>query len=933
MKRATLLIAACDLVVILSTLAPAEEPVPEILSNSDWTFFQEAYETGRHEIRMREDGRFVARNPRQQWCAEFDGRGFLVRPDHGEWTWGMELAAVDAVSGMGVPEITTESSRLNYRWNENIEEWFVNDRRGLEQGWTIQARSPGRPSTSETLTLRLTVRGSLRPCISDDHRGVAFEGRDGKTALTYGELKAWDATNKALEVRFAPGRDETSIAILLDDAGATYPITIDPIAQQEASLTASNPGWDDFFGITVAVSGDTVVVGAPTEDSPATGINGTQGDAPDPSPAEPANNFNSGAAYVFVRSGSTWSQQAYLKASDAKVGDVFGFSVGISGDTVVVGAQSAGGVPHSGPGAAYVFVRSGTTWSQQAILTASNPKSSSRFGRSIAISGDSVVVGAYREDSAATGVNGDGSNTASTNSGAAYVFVRNGTTWSEQAYLKASNTGSFDGFGEAVAISGDTVVVGAALEDSEATGVNGQQNDGPDPTPMSIENTFDSGAAYVFVRSVMLWSQQAYLKASNTGEGDGFGKSVAVSGDTVVVGGWKEGSASTGVNGDGSNDNAGRSGAAYVFVRNGAVWSQEAYLKASNTGGGDQFGRSVAVLGDRVLVGAAWESSAATGVDGNGNDDSAQWAGAAYLFGRTGVVWSQTAYLKASNTMPGDIFGYAVALAGTRIIVGAPDHAFRAAAAIIDDAGAVYVFNLTEPEIGVEQPAGISLENGLSIVDFGTLVEGENRSLEFVVKNSGGMGLTGIVPALSGSHAGDFSLSIPPAMTVPGGGMTKFAVTFTSSDPGNRTASLSIASNDANENPFTITLIGFVLSCTADSDGDGMNDGAEYLLRDLGFDWKEPQSGLVDTYYASANKAGLFTVSQVHALHAPAPLISQDPASGKFRLTMDWKRSTDLLEFFDFPANEGSVFVNEQGDIVFEFTSPDEAAFFRVEVE
>ena len=163
--------------------------------------------------------------------------------------------------------------------------------------------------------------------------------------------------------------------------------------------------------------------------------------------------------------------------------------------------------------------------------------------------------------------------------------------------------------------------------------------------------------------------------------------------------------------------------------------------------------------------------------------------------------------------------------------------------------------------------------------------------------------------------------------------MTRFAVTFTPSAPGNRTASLSIANNDANENPFTITLSGFVLSCTADGDGDGMNDGAEYLLRDLGFDWEASQPGLVGTYYAGANKAGLFTTSQVHALHVPAPLISRDLASGKFRLTIDCKKSTDLLEFFDLSAEEESVFVNEQGDIVFEFTSPDEAAFFRLEVE
>ena len=129
----------------------------------------------------------------------------------------------------------------------------------------------------------------------------------------------------------------------------------------------------------------------------------------------------------------------------------------------------------------------------------------------MAVSGDTVVVGAIGEDSNATGVNGDQSDNSATDSGAAYVFVRSGTNWSQQAYLKASNTGAGDHFGISVAVSGDTVVVGAHGEDSNATGVNGNQSD---------NSAIDSGAAYVFVRSGTNWSQQAYLKASNTGADD-----------------------------------------------------------------------------------------------------------------------------------------------------------------------------------------------------------------------------------------------------------------------------------------------------------------------------------------------------------------------------------------------------------------------------
>ncbi|MBL8765456.1 MAG: FG-GAP repeat protein, partial [Phycisphaerae bacterium] len=150
--------------------------------------------------------------------------------------------------------------------------------------------------------------------------------------------------------------------------------------------------------------------------------------------------------------------------------------------------------------------------------------------------------------------------------------TRSGSTWSQQAYLKASNTDMGDLFGSSVAVSGDTVVVGAYQEDSNATGVNGNQ---------ANNSLWSAGAAYVFVGSGGNWSQHAYLKASNTEAGDYFGWSVAVSGDTVVVGAWREGSNTTGVNGNQSDNSTLGGGAVYVFVRAHGVWSQQAYLKAS----------------------------------------------------------------------------------------------------------------------------------------------------------------------------------------------------------------------------------------------------------------------------------------------------------------------------------------------------------------
>jgi hypothetical protein len=396
-----------------------------------------------------------------------------------------------------------------------------------------------------------------------------------------------------------------------------------------------------------------------------------------------------------------FAQQAYLKASNTEANDYFGYSVAMSGDTVVVSAfqdsSSATGVNGDssnnlapGAGAAYIFVRKGTNWIQQAYLKASNTGAGDNFGYSVAISGETVAVGAYLEDGSFAGVNGNQNDNSAPNAGAVYVFVRNGTNWSQQAYIKASNARANDYFGQTVALSGDTLVVADIYEQSNATGVNGNQNDTSVPT---------AGAAYVFVRNGNTWSQQAYLKASNTGVDDHFGQSVAISGDTVVVGASFEDSSSVGVNGDQNNNGALNSGAAYVFVRSGTNWAQQTYLKAANTGPADFFGNWVAVSDDTIGVGAPGESSSATGVNGNQNDNSAINSGAVYVFVRTGTNWTQQAYLKASNAQPNDNFGVAVSLSGDVLAVSAHGEASSAKGVngnqsdnSAPDSGTAYVF-------------------------------------------------------------------------------------------------------------------------------------------------------------------------------------------------------------------------------------------------
>ncbi len=364
---------------------------------------------------------------------------------------------------------------------------------------------------------------------------------------------------------------------------------------QQAKLTAgSDAAANDRFGYSVAVSGDTAVVGAHRDDDGGT---------------------DSGSAYVFVRSGGSWSQQAKLTASDPAGSDFFGISVAVSGDTAVVGAlyDDDGGF---NSGSAYVFVRSGVIWNQQAKLTASSDAAiADEFGASVAVSGDTAIVGAHRNDDAGSA------------SGSAYVFVRSGGIWNQQAKLTAIDAAAGDQFGYSVAVSGDTAVVGAYLDDH----VGG----------------IDSGSAYVFVRSGGIWSQQAKLTASDAAAGDLFGISVAVSGDTAVVGAsWDD---------DGFTDN----GSAYVFVRSGVSWSQQAKLTASDAAAEDYFGGSVAVSGDTAVVGAWLDDSVAIN------------NGSAYVFVRSGVSWSEQAKLTASDAAASDYFGYSVAVSGDTAVVGA----------------------------------------------------------------------------------------------------------------------------------------------------------------------------------------------------------------------------------------------------------------------
>jgi hypothetical protein len=524
-----------------------------------------------------------------------------------------------------------------------------------------------------------------------------------------------------LTVRFAPGaavNHSATVTLHSDDAeqgpfsiGLAGAGTTPQAVAQQAYLKASNTGEGDYFGNAVALSGETLVVGARGEASNADSGAGSQGDN---------SAIEAGAAYVFVRNGSTWTQQAYLKAANSDAGDQFGRAVAIAGDTLVVGAPGEASLATAvngnaadnaaeGAGAAYVFVRSNGLWTQQAYLKPANAGGGDLFGEAVAISGDTILVGASGESGSATGVNGDGANNHASSSGAAYVFVRNGTVWTQQAYLKASNTGAADEFGRSVALEGDTALVGAPGETSASPGVNGDQQN---------NTMFAAGAAYVFVRTGVIWSQQAYLKSSRPGGDQLFGEAVALSGTTAVVGAPGESGSTTEIDGDETDATAYGAGAAYVFTASGGSWSQQAYLKAPNTDPADSFGMSVAIAGDTLVAGAPLEAGAASGPNGDALDNSAYSAGAAYVFGRTAGVWTQRAYLKASNTDANDQLGSGLAIAGGTIVVGAFFEAGGATGVAGNQAdntatgaGAAYVFT-TSVENPLPVPLSIRRDGG-----------------------------------------------------------------------------------------------------------------------------------------------------------------------------------------------------------------------------
>ncbi len=566
---------------------------------------RQAYERVLYRLNDSGAGRCQGVNPAQRLTLEFDRNEARLKHPQGDtalrltgYGYGKRLRtpakATPAVSG----------NRVQYNRGE-LSEWYANDARGLEQGFTL-AHPPGTSREGEPLVMVLGVSGDLRPELAADGDSVLLRSGQG-TVLRYSGLRAWDARGRAVPARLQAG--EREVRLVVEDRGAEYPLVVDPVWSQEAELLASDGKVGDNFGWSVSVSGNTAVIGA---------FSKTIG-----------SKTGQGAAYVFARNGTAWTQMQELTAADGAVGDEFGYSVSLNGTTVVIGAPQKTINSNVSQGAAYVFVLNGSNWSLQQELTASD---GTNFGYSVSFDGTTALIGAA---GSTVGM--------SPNQGTAYAFVRSSSTWSLEQELSASDGTTSNQFGYSVAVSGGTAVVGA---------INKKVG----------SNTFE-GAAYVFARFGSVWSQEQELTSADGKANDQFGYSVAVTGTTAVIGSPNKTVGS----------NAAQ-GAAYVFTGSGSTWTQQQELTASNGAAGDNFGYAIAVDGGRALVGAVYKT-----VGGNPSQ------GAAYVFVGSGSTWTQQQELAAADGVNMNWFGSSVSLDGGTALIGAT---WR-----VSTTGAAYAFN------------------------------------------------------------------------------------------------------------------------------------------------------------------------------------------------------------------------------------------------
>jgi FG-GAP repeat len=784
------------------------------------------------------------------------------------------------------------------------------------------------------------------------------------------------ATNEQFGFAVAIAADRVVVSAPRDDTmgndsgrAYAYDLSSPTPGVPTAILKDSTPAADDLFGMSLSLTGDIAAVGAHLDDDGAS---------------------NSGSVYCFnLSSGTPDVAVVSIDNPGPSTNDEFGRAVAFSGTRLLVGASGDNTVASSA-GSAYVFeVLSGTPAVPIATINNPSPSSDEEFGGAVAVSGSLVVVGSSRDDKGASNsgsvavynldavdpeipavlidnpaptindyfggavaasgtliaVAAKQDDTGAANSGTVYVYDTSlPVPGVPLRVIPNPAPQSQDEFGSALAISGTLLAVGVPRNNtggddagsvyvfdlaSQTPGVPVHVIDNPGPAigdwfgyavaisgnrlvvgaPRDDANATNAGSAYIYdISSPTPTVPVTVIANPAPALNDEFGYSVAVSGPNLAVGSWLD---------DTVGVDAG--GVSIYDLSTAQPSTPVASLTWQNPGSEDFFGSSLAISGTRVLVGAP------------GSDLSGDEGGAAYVFELSSATSTVPAdLLETGETRAFDALGTAVAIDGTNVIVGAPLHD-----GTTHDRGAAYWFDPDppSPEMQVEQPPGVGLLDGAASIHFGNAPVGSAGSTQSViVRNIGTSVLQVQNISITGGDSGDFDMVsplLPVSLEVDASVLIE--VTFAPGSAGSRVSTLRIDSNAGEGSPFDIALTGQGLSAADDTDGDGLNDVVELGMESLGFDWQVNDEELVAMLQWGANAEGLFSGPQLQAMNPNTPLISKNPVTGDFKVTVAVKKSVDLMNFSIFPLSTPGASINSLGALEVRFSAAEPKAFFRLE--
>ena len=577
--------------------------------------------------------RYFAQNPGQQLVARFfDDR---VRISSGVAATAPWYLTLGREAGKVPPTVVGSGNRVEYHHADGVVEWFANVPEGIEHCYHL-AQRPAEAADGQ-VELRVRIDGLAARQAAPDL--IELAGPDGKAVLGYTKLKVWDATGTALTAAMSATGDGEEIILAFNDTAARYPVTVDPFIFNFDGVLNAGVNDRNHYGESVEMDGNTAVIGCPRDDQP--------------------DGINAGSVYVFRRDPESgeWASEGQITRNSGGIlidGYELGFSVAIRGDLLVAGAPGAdkrdpfGLILESNRGEALVARRTAGVWAVETALLASDGRGSVSgdpttdadiFGFSVGVDGGVIAVGARREDPDDLATNGS-------QTGAVYIFVADEFGWNE--VQKLSGPGSISNFGYALAVSGNSIAVGAPNTDVSLIEEDGQRG--------------ANGMLQVFERSGPAeWTVQQTLTEPVPGVMNLFGHAISLDGDNLLVGAPGVGF---------FIDYAFMNDRAYVYTRSAGTWAVQATLSAQGRSSPGNFGRAVAIHGDIAIVGSPLENYRTSTLKEFGTDD-----GAAYVFERIANSWTQVARFApgSSELPPGTEFGTAVAVSSGVLLVGAPD--------------------------------------------------------------------------------------------------------------------------------------------------------------------------------------------------------------------------------------------------------------------